>query len=214
MKVKWLGHSSFLITSEEGLRIIIDPYGSYEGLHYQPIDEAAEIMVVSHRHGDHTGGKVRGDPEVVNKAGLTKVRGLEFKGLATFHDGSWGRNRGTNTVFCFAVNGVSLCHLGDLGHQLAESQLAEIGTVDILLIPVGGYFTIDAKEATQVCDRLNPRVVIPMHFRNKKCTFPIAGVEEFIKEKKNVKRANTSEVEFSQKELPAATEIVILDPAM
>ncbi len=214
MKVKWLGHSSFFITSEEGLRIITDPYGDYPNLDYKPIDETAEIMVISHQHGDHTGGKVGGNPEVVDKVGTTKVKGLEFKGLATSHDESGGKQRGPNKVFCFSVNGVRICHLGDLGHQLTESQIAEIGAVDILLIPVGGYYTIDDKGATRICDLIKPRVVIPMHFRNEKCAFPIAGVEEFIKGKENVKRASNSEVEFRRGELPAATEILILDPAL
>ena len=213
MKVKWLGHASFLITSEEGVRIITDPYGeAYGGLSYRPIDETAEIVTVSHEHGDHTGGKVRGNPEVVRKVYTTTAKGIEFKGLATFHDESQGKQRGTNTIFCFSVNGVRICHLGDLGHQLTEPQIAEIGAADVLMIPVGGYYTIDAKGATRICEVLKPRVVIPMHFKNEKCAFPIAGVEEFTKGKKNVRRTNTSEVEFRRGELQADTEIVILNP--
>ncbi len=215
MRLKWLGHASFLITSQEGVRIITDPYQPSSSLYYQAIDETAEIMLVSHQHGNHAGGKVRGNPEVVSEAGTKTIKGLEFKGLATFHDESGGRQRGSNTVFCFSMDGVKICHLGDLGHQLTESQIAEM---EAGRYPDGsrggGYYTIDAKGAARICEAINPRVVIPMHFKNEKCALNIAGVEEFTRGKENLKRMNASEVEFRQGELPAATEIVLLNPAL
>jgi L-ascorbate metabolism protein UlaG (beta-lactamase superfamily) len=214
MKIKWLGHASFLITAENGTKIITDPYGDYPGLSYAPISETADIVVVSHDHGDHSGGKIKGNPKQVVGAGSKKIGTIEFKGINTYHDTSKGSQRGRNTIFCFAVDGVRICHLGDLGHQLSKAEVAEIGQVDVLLIPVGGFYTIDAATASAVCEQIKPRVIIPMHYKNDKCGFPIAGVEDFLKGKKNVKKMDASEVEFKASQLPQTTEIILLKHAL
>jgi L-ascorbate metabolism protein UlaG (beta-lactamase superfamily) len=112
------------------------------------------------------------------------------------------------------VDDIKLCHLGDLGHILSQSQLEEIGTVDVLFVPVGGSFTINATEAGQVCDQLNPRLIIPMHFRTPKCAYPIASVADFLKGKKNVRKLDSSEMELEKETLPAVSEIVVLEPAL
>ena len=214
MKIKWLGHASFLITAENGTRIITDPYGDYSGLSYAPIGETADIMVVSHDHGDHSGGRVKGNPRQVAGAGSRKIGAIEFKGINTYHDNSKGSQRGKNTVFCFTVDGVRICHLGDLGHALSKSEIDEIGQVDVLIIPVGGFFTIDATTATAVYEQIKPGVILPMHYKNDKCSFPIAGVEDFIRGKKNVKKSDSSEIELKAGHLPQATEIVVLKHAL
>jgi len=215
MKVKWLGHACFLITSKDGLRVIVDPYAVGGGINYSPIKEAADVVMVSHDHGDHNNvSAVYGKPEVVKGSGEKAVKGIQFRGVATSHDASQGQQRGTNTVFCFTIDDVKLCHLGDLGHVLSPGQVTEIGAVDILFVPVGGFFTIDASVANQVCDQLKPKVVIPMHFKTPKCAYPLVGVEDFLKGKKNVRKVGSSEVEFECGKLPAATEIVLLQPAL
>ncbi len=213
MKIKWLGHASFMITSEAGTKIITDPYVTGGGLTYGEIKESADIVTVSHEHGDHSNvSGVRGNPEVVR--GTAKVKGIEFKGIPTYHDDVEGKLKGSNAVICFEVDGVRVCHLGDLGHPLSDKQVALIGSVDILLVPVGGNYTIDAKVASQLCDSLKPKVIIPMHFKNDKCAFPIAGVDEFLQGKEGVSRLDASEVEFKQGELPATTKTVVLKPAL
>jgi len=214
MKIRWLGHSSFLITADDGTRIITDPYGVYPALHYAQIEESADVVLVSHKHGDHFGGKVRGNPRLVTGGGQKKVGSIEFKGVEVYHDTSKGSQRGPNTVFCFTVNGVRLCHLGDLGHLLSGPEIAEIGQVDVLMIPVGGFYTIDASTASKICDQIKPKVIIPMHYKNDKCSFPISGVDEFLKGKANVKRLNTSDLELKGGQLPQATEIVVLKHAL
>ncbi len=214
MKIRWLGHSSFLITAADGTRIITDPYGVYPDLHYAPIEETADIIVLSHKHGDHFGGKVKGNPKMITGAGNKKVGNIEFKGVETYHDTSKGSQRGANTVFCFPVDGIRLCHMGDLGHHLSGPEIAEIGQVDVLMIPVGGFYTIDAATASKVCDQIKPKVIIPMHYRNDKCAFSITGVEDFLKGKANVKRLNTSDLELKAGQLPQATEIVVLKHAL
>jgi L-ascorbate metabolism protein UlaG (beta-lactamase superfamily) len=214
MKIKWLGHASFLITAEDGTRIITDPYGDYPGLSYAPINETADIMLVTHDHGDHLGGRVKGNPKQVTGSGSKKIGTIEFKGINTYHDTSKGSQRGKNTIFCFIVDGVRICHLGDLGHELSKSEVADIGLVDVLMIPVGGFYTIDAATASAVCEQIQPKVVLPMHYKNDKCNFPITGVDDFLKGKKNVKRADSSEIELKAVQLPQATEIVVLRHAL
>jgi len=213
MKIKWLGHASFVITSDTGTKIITDPYEIGGDLSYGQIKESADIVTVSHGHTDHNNvAAVQGNPKVVR--GAASIKGIEFKGIPTYHDEAGGGRRGKNTILCFEVDGMRLCHLGDLGHQLSDSQVAELGTVDILLIPVGGFYTIDAKVATQLGDRLKPKVIIPMHYKNDRCAFTIAGVEEFLRGKKEVSRLDASQVEFKAGELPATTQIVVLKPAL
>jgi len=215
MKVKWLGHASFLITSETGTKIITDPYHVGGGLSYGEIGESADIVTVSHEHGDHNNVEaVKGSPQVVKGAGAKDAKGIKFNGVATYHDEAQGGQRGTNTVFCFEVDGMKVCHLGDLGHALSDKEVAAVGRVDVLLVPVGGFFTIDPKVATAVSGKLAPKVIIPMHFKNNKCAFPLAVVDEFTKGKSGVTQPNVSEVEFKRGKLPAATQIVVLKPAL
>ena len=215
MKVKWLGHACFLIESREGLRVITDPYTVGGGIGYSPVSETADVVLVSHDHGDHSNvSAVQGKPDVIRGSGPQTARGAQFRGVATYHDGAQGKQRGVNTVFCFTMDDVKLCHLGDLGHVLTAEQAEEIGSVDVLLIPVGGFYTIDADEATRVCDLLSPRLVIPMHFRTSGCAFPIAGVDDFLKGKERVHRAGASEKDLEREDLPSDVEIVVLEPAL
>jgi L-ascorbate metabolism protein UlaG (beta-lactamase superfamily) len=216
MKIKWLGHACFLLTSDAGLRIVTDPYtpGGF-GLQYRPPGEEADIVTVSHEHADHNNvGDVKGAPQIVRDAGVHQVKGIEIKGVSTSHDEMSGSQRGSNTVFCFTLDGVRVCHLGDLGHDLTVGSLAEIGEVDVLLIPVGGSFTIDADVASRVADRLAAKVVIPMHFKNERCPdFPVAGVADFQKKRQRVRTVDGSEVEIKKGGLPSETETVVLKPA-
>jgi len=215
MKIKWLGHASFLITSDAGTKIITDPYVAGGGLRYGEIEESADIVTVSHGHGDHNNvAAVQGNPAVVKEVAPVELKGIKFNGIPTYHDSAGGKERGNNIIFCFEVDGMRVCHLGDLGHQLGDKEVAELGKVDILLIPVGGFFTIDASVATEVCSKLTPRVIIPMHYKNDRCVFPIAGVDEFLQGKAGVSRLDTSETEFKPGELPATAQIIVLKPAL
>ena len=215
MKVTWLGHASFLLTSDRGIRVVTDPYAPAETLSYGEIEETADVVTVSHEHGDHNNvSAVKGNPEVVRGAGISLVRGIEFTGVGTFHDADRGAARGPNTVFCFALDGIRICHLGDLGHALSEQEVSDIGATDLLLVPVGGHFTIDASVATEACAALNPRVVIPMHYRTEKCNYPIGDVEPFLHGRANVRRLGDSEVELKKALLPQVTETVVLQHAL
>ena len=215
MKVKYLGHASFLVTSDSGVKIITDPYTPGGALTYGDIKEAADIVTISHGHGDHNNAAtVRGNPKLVNQAGITEAKGIKFKGMATYHDEEKGKARGNNIIFCFEVDGMKVCHMGDLGHPLTAQQAAEMGQIDILFMPVGGYYTIDTKVASQIASQLAPKVLIPMHFKTNKCGYPINGVDDFLKGKKTVTRLDTSETEFKANKLPVATQIMVLQPAL
>ncbi len=218
MKIKWYGHAAFLITSEQGTKIIIDPYepGAFGGqLSYGKISDQADIVITSHDHADHNYTKdLPGAPQLVKGTGTKTIKGISMKGIPTYHDPSKGSERGTNTIFTLKIDNIQVCHLGDLGHLLSAKELAEVGPVDILLTPVGGYFTIDPKEATQVVDQIKPKVAIPMHFKTAKCGFPIAPVEDFLKGKTNSKRPKSSEATFNQSTLPKQMEVVVLEHAL
>jgi L-ascorbate metabolism protein UlaG (beta-lactamase superfamily) len=215
MKIKYLGHSAFVTTSNKGVKIVTDPYTPSHDLTYGEITESADIVTVSHGHRDHNNvAAVKGSPEVISRAGRSVVKGIEFKGVASYHDDAGGSLRGDNIIFCFGVDGVTVCHLGDLGHRLDDKQLKEIGRVDVLLIPVGGVYTIDAKVATGVCDQLKPRVVMPMHYKTEKGLPGIFGVDEFLRGKANVSRLDSSQAEFKPGELPATVQIIVLRPAL
>jgi len=213
MKIRWNGHSSFTITGKNGLVIVTDPYepGAFGGgIGYQQIDVQPDIVTVSHDHDDHnyTAG-FSGDFAVVRKAG--EFKGVTFDALDTYHDENKGANRGENLVFAFAVDGVRICHLGDLGHPLSDEQAEKLGAVDVLLLPVGGHFTIDYLQAADVVNKLKPKIVIPMHFKTDKCGFPIAEVSAFTEGKERVNHVGADEIELTADNLPGATEILVLN---
>jgi L-ascorbate metabolism protein UlaG (beta-lactamase superfamily) len=213
MKIKYLAHAAFLITSQKGIRIVTDPYETSGGLKHGAIKETADIVTVSHEHGDHNNvSAVKGNPKVVKTS--AEVKDIKIKAVSTAHDDKGGSQRGKNTVFCFEVDGVNVCHAGDLGHVLTAEQVKAVGKVDVLMIPVGGFFTIDAVTATKVCEQLKPKVIIPMHYKTDKLNFPITSVEDFLKGKSNVTRSNDSEIEIKPGKLPASAQIVVLKQSL
>lgn len=214
MKIKWLGHAAFLIASDANIRIITDPYQSGGGIKYSPITEEADYVTISHEHSDHNyTDSIRGNPVIIRGVGTHQKEHFTFKGFASFHDDRNGGLRGENTIFCFDIDDIKICHLGDLGHLLSENKIKEIGEVDVLLIPVGGTYTIDANQATEFCKKINPKIIIPMHFKTPKLDFPITDVRPFIYGKENVRELNSSEFETTKEGLPVTTEIIVLKPA-
>ncbi len=179
MKIKHLGQSAFIIKSQTTL--VTDPFNPMIGR--MPADLTAAVVTVSHSHSDHNYTKgVGGSPQIINQLGNFSIGGFEISGVKTFHDDVGGKKRGENIVYTIRTEGITLCHLGDLGHILAADQIKEIGAVDILMIPVGGFFTIDANMAVEIVNQLSPKIVMPMHYKLKKSfiPLPIAGVDKFI----------------------------------
>jgi L-ascorbate metabolism protein UlaG (beta-lactamase superfamily) len=218
MKIKWLAHSAFLITADSGTRIVTDPYKTSERHQHAEFCEAADIVTVSHGHGDHNNvAPIKGNPLVLDKAGEIKGikdQSLKIKAVMTAHDDAGGSKRGSNIVFCLNVDGVDICHCGDLGHLLTEAQVRAIGKVDVLMVPVGGNFTVDAAAATKVCEQLKPRIILPMHYKTEKIGLPISGVDDFLKGKSDVTRAAGSEIGVRADNLPASTRIILLQPSL
>jgi L-ascorbate metabolism protein UlaG (beta-lactamase superfamily) len=218
LKIKWYGHSAFQITTENNVRIIIDPYesGAFGGsIAYGRINEEADIVLTTHDHGDHNYTKdIQGRFIHIKEAGQYKEKDVSIKAILTYHDKSKGRERGPNLVFVLSVDAMTLVHLGDLGHTLDGSVLENIGTVDILLLPVGGFYTIDAKEATKVMNDLGPAITIPMHYKTECISLPIERLEGFIKDKKTVKETSASEIVITKAMLPKTNEIIVMQHAL
>jgi len=223
MKIRYLAHSSFLVTTDGGTRVLLDPYesGGFGGaMKYGRITEPSDIVANSHGHADHahTAG-LPGNPVHVSglhlaKSGPRTVKGVSLRAVHTYHDPDQGRQRGENAVVVLEADGIHLVHCGDLGHVLSSDQVREVGAVDVLLIPVGGYFTIDAAEATHVMQSLGPRITIPMHYKTPRVDFPIAPVDDFLAGKPNVRRPGGSELEMTAASLRAQPEIVVLEPSL
>lgn len=194
MKIKYFGHSCFQITDNRGVVIVTDPFDSSVG--YDMPDLSADIVTISHNHYDHCNkAGVRGKFELIDKVGNFYAKDINIRGVLTHHDDAGGRKRGDNIVYTFDMDGIKLCHLGDLGHLLSPDQLLEIGGVNVLFIPVGGNFTIDYRIASKVVDQIKPDIVIPMHYKTPVSSLPIETVDGFLKEMGGGERvSNTLEV--------------------
>jgi L-ascorbate metabolism protein UlaG (beta-lactamase superfamily) len=218
MKIKWYGHAAFKITTDKGVRIIIDPYqsGAFGGaLSYGKITEEADIVLTSHDHDDHNYTKdIKGAYTHFNKEGVYNEKEVSIEALPCYHDPSKGQERGNNLIFVIESDGLRMAHMGDLGHTLAQDTVKKMGRIDIVLLPVGGFYTIDSDEAGKVVQVIHPRITIPMHFKTPKCEFPIASVETFTDGKKGVKMANTHEIEIKKDSLPKEPEIIVLQYAL
>ena len=212
MKIRWNGHSSFTIISKDDLTIVTDPYESGAfggGIAYFPVDAEPDIVTISHEHADHnyTAG-FKGEFEEVR--GDKTIKSIEFTCFDTFHDTNQGADRGKNRIFCFAVDDIRICHLGDLGHILDSDQIEKLGSIDVMFMPVGGFYTIDAAQATDIFEKVRPKIAIPMHYKTEKCGFPIAEVDEFSAGKATVQKIDSDEIELTADKLPGEPEIIIL----
>jgi L-ascorbate metabolism protein UlaG (beta-lactamase superfamily) len=217
MRIDYLAHACFLVTGDSGVKVAFDPYepGGFGGaLRYAAPDVQADLVFTTHDHADHNAvGGIGGAPRAVRAAGPGEHRGVRWQGLAAFHDQSGGSERGKVVVFGVAVDGVSFCHLGDLGQKLTAGEAGRLGAIDVLFAPVGGYFTIDAAGAVWIGKLLKPRVLVPMHFKTPKVDFPIAPVEEFLRLSPWPVKKKGAGVDFQKASLPAATEVWLMEPS-
>ena len=181
MKLQWLGHSCFRITLSNGRMIVTDPYDDTVG--YPPLSVAADLVLSSHGHFDHNYfDAVRGDFEIINQPGEYERFGACILGVHSFHDDARGKKRGENVIFSVEADGVRLVHLGDLGHMPdTPEQEAAIRGADVLLIPIGGTYTITTPEAVTLIEQYRPRCAIAMHYTNRWCGFPVTDNAEFIR---------------------------------
>ncbi len=213
MIITWLGQSCFKIqdkTGTDNVVIATDPFSKDYGLKVPNFE--AEIVTVSHlQHDDHNNVKaLRGDPFVVNGPGEYDIKGVAINGITSYHDNKQGEERGVNTIYRIEMDDITITHLGDLGHELSAEQIEAVGGTDILLVPVGGTYTLDAKKAAKVVSQIEPRIVIPMHYKIDGLKMDIDGVDKFVKEI-GIKPTEEDKLKISKKDLPQEDmEVVIL----
>ena len=212
MKIQYLGHSSFKLTESTGTSVVCDPYSPEVGFAMKKV--SADAVTVSHHHFDHDNvAAVGGNPRIIDKEASYDLPGVEINAVKSFHDGSRGKKRGENVIFKFRMDGLDICHLGDLGEACSAELIELILPVDVLLIPVGGNYTIDAETAKEYVDRLMPEIVIPMHYRTKDCRIDIEKVDEFLDEfdDDSVEISDSSEIELSRSDRTGErTRVIVL----
>lgn len=212
MNIKYLGHSSFFIRSKDA-KIVTDPYGPSTGFKFPKTE--ADIVTVSHDHDDHNHPQgVTGEPLIVDWPGEFEKKGVRITGFPTYHDKKKGEERGHNTLFKIEADGMHILHLGDLGHTLDDDTLEAIGDIDILLIPVGGHYTIDAKEAVEVIKQIEPSIIIPMHYRtpshNEKTFGEVAPLEDFLKAYGLESPETVDQFNIKKEDLGDETKVVVM----
>ncbi len=211
MKITFIGHSCFLLETPD-VRIVTDPFTEKVPCPFPSL--RADVVTVSHEHHDHNAAeRVGGNPAVVRGAGTHRVAGVEIIGTDSPHDDAGGAKRGMNTLFVFSLEGLELAHLGDLGTSLDSAQSVALRGVQVLFLPVGGYYTIDASRAAALVRQLpDVRVVFPMHYRTRWIAdWPIDPVETFLATMDNVRRIESPSVELTQAKLPEALEVWVLE---
>jgi L-ascorbate metabolism protein UlaG (beta-lactamase superfamily) len=185
MDITYLGHSSFKIKTKTAT-VVTDPFDSkMVGIKYSATE--GEIVTISHDHKDHNVvEKVTGFKKAINGPGEYEISGVSVMGYPSFHDAKNGEERGKNTIYIFEAEGLRVAHLGDLGHTLSDNLIDEIGDIDVLMIPVGGFYTIGPKEATDIISKIEPYFVIPMHYKvdgmNSELAEKLLPVSDFLKE--------------------------------
>ncbi|MDD5082859.1 MAG: MBL fold metallo-hydrolase [Dehalococcoidales bacterium] len=209
MEISWLGHSCFRIKGSRAT-VITDPYSPDLG--YSLGKPAARIVTVSHQHNGHSYVQgVTGEVKAVHGPGEYEISGVMIIGVPTFHDAEDGKVRGKNTVYVMDIDEVSVCHLGDLGHVLTTEQIAEIGNVDVLLLPVGGLSTINAPLAAKVVRQLEPKAVVPMHYKTAEVSWELDPVDNFLKEIGVVAINSQPKLSLTKANLPLTTQVFLLD---
>lgn len=180
MKIKWLGHSAFLLTESTGISVLTDPFDP-EIVGYGFTAPAVDIVTVSHGHADHNYLRgVGAKKQVYDAPGKFEYEGrVHITGIKSFHDDAEGEKRGENIIYKFGMDGVNVCHMGDIGEPCSPELVERLLPVDVLMIPVGGNYTVDAELAKEYVDRLMPQIVIPMHYKIKHCELDIDKVDPF-----------------------------------
>lgn len=208
MEISWLGHSCFKIKGKE-ITLVTDPFT--ESLGYSLGKLSASIVTVSHSHPGHCGTSgVSGNPKTIHRPGEYEVSHILINGISTFHDASQGKDRGKNIAYLIEMEDITLCHLGDLGHKLSPQQVEKLSHAEILLLPVGGVSTIDAREAAEIVRQLSPRVVIPMHYKTDVVTW-LNPVDAFVSEMGTTEVTPQPKLSITKANLPTDTMVIVLD---
>jgi L-ascorbate metabolism protein UlaG (beta-lactamase superfamily) len=208
MKIKWLGHSSFLLEDSMGHKLLTDPFDETVG--YKVFRGKVDLITISHSHFDHNYTKNIEYSHIINKPGSFNLCGIPIIGIPSYHDKVNGAKRGKNIIFIIEMDGYRICHLGDIGYVLSRDKVKELGSIDVLFIPVGGNFTIDGKEAAALAKSINSHIVIPMHYKTSPLTFELDGLEKFLKYARNAERVKNNTL-IIENNLQEYNSVKILD---
>ena len=209
MDIYWYGQACFKLKGK-GASVLIDPFfPEFVGLKLPK--DTSDVVIKTHDHEDHSNIEAAGPEAVkITGPGEYEIKGVAVTGVSVFHDKDEGKERGRNIIYNIEIDGINIVHLGDLGHSLSEKQIEELGSTDILLIPVGGTFTIDASDAAKVVAQLEPRIVIPMHYGIEGLKFELDKVDSFLKEMGSEGKEPQPKLSISKDKLPDETEVVVL----
>lgn len=213
MKIQYLGHSCFKLTESTGTTVITDPYG---GIGYElPKGLKADAVTVSHDHFDHNNVKaIGGRPLLIDKEGFYELPGVEITGIKSYHDNEGGRQRGENVIYKFVMDGLEICHLGDLGEECSAELLEMLLPVHILLLPIGGTYTIDGVLAKEYVDRMMPEIVIPMHYKTRSLSLDLDKADGFLNlfDDEETEISHKDVLEFSREDMTEEkTKIILME---
>lgn len=209
MDIIWYGQACFKLKGKNA-SVAIDPYNELIGLK-PPKEIEADLVLVTHEHKDHNNvGLVVGSPVKIEGPGDYEAKGVAVTGIGVFHDKQKGAERGRNTIYNVNIDGLNIVHVGDLGHLLSEAEIQDLGTTDILLVPVGSVFTIDAKEASELVAQLEPRIIIPMHYNLPGLKVDLDPVDKFLKEMGIENVVPVPKLTITKDKLPEEPQVVVL----
>lgn len=213
MYITWLGHSSFRLQDKigaDGVSLVTDPFDpAFVGLKWSSLE--ADIVTLSHQHQDHNYLKgIKSSPFIIDSAGEFEHKGIYVEGVDSWHDQAEGKERGSNVIYRIEIDNLTVTHLGDLGAVLDAKQIEHLEGTDILLVPVGGKYTLDARLAVEVINQIEPRIIIPMHYAMAGMKIELAPLDKFIKELGLPPRYE-DKLKMSKRDLPSDnSELVIL----
>ncbi len=209
MEITWLGHSCFKLKGSHAV-VITDPCSPETGYNLGKV--TADVVTVSHQHAGHSNvSAIGGEPKVLSGPGEYEVSGVLVIGMPSWHDNAKGVKRGKNTVFILEIDEMNVCHLGDIGHSLSTDQAELMDNIDILFVPVGGDSSLDAAQAAELVRQLEPKVVIPMHYKTEATSGNLAPVDNFLNEMGIKEIASQSKLNFTKNNLPLVTQVFLLD---
>ena len=209
MKLEWIGHACFRMTAANGTRVITDPYDASVGAQMVPL--CADVITMSHEHHDHNEeSMIEGNPVILHGTKDAVCGGVHTYAYGSYHDDAQGAKRGANAIRVFEMDGLKVVHMGDQGCMPDEKIIAAIAEADVMMIPVGGTYTVDAQGAKEIIEAAKPRCVIPMHVKTKGCGYPIAKVDDFLKLMGAADAEQNKALEVTKENVPG--RVVLMQP--